>query len=87
MSLPNNIVVKQPTGTAIRVTQQNQVLSAQAPVTLRNTAADYNAIDRLTDVELSQREDGSTLVYNASTDKYEVKPLTAAITDIDGGTF
>lgn len=87
MALPNTVVVNQPTGTTIRVTQQNQVISTQAPVTLRNSAADYNAIDRLTDVELSMREDGSTLVYNASTDKYEVKPLTAAITGLDGGTF
>jgi len=87
MALPNSIVVQQVAGQTIRVTQQNQVISTQAPVTLRNTAADYNAIDRLTDVELSQRENGSTLVYNASTDKYEVKPLTAAITGLDGGTF
>lgn len=87
MSLPNNIVVAQVSGQTIRVTQQNQVISTQAPVTLRNTSADYNAIDRLTDVELSAREDGSTLVYNASTDKYEVKPITAAITGLDGGTF
>lgn len=87
MSLPNNIVVKQATGQTVKVTQQNQVLTTQAPVTLRNTAADYNAIDRLTDVVLTEREDGSTLVYNAATDKYEVKPLTAAITELDGGTF
>jgi uncharacterized ubiquitin-like protein YukD len=87
MSLPNNIVVKQVTGTTIKVTNQNQVLSTQAPVTLRNTAADYNAIDRLTDVDLTEREDGSTLVYNASTDKYEVKPITEALTGLDGGTF
>jgi len=87
MVLPSSIVVQQVAGQTIRVTQQNQVLSTQAPVTLRNTAADYNAIDRLTDVELSQRENGSTLVYNASTDKYEVKPITAAITGLDGGTF
>lgn len=87
MALPNTIVVNQPIGTVVKVTQQNQVLSSQAPVTLRNSAADYNAIDRLTDVELSARENGSTLVYNASTDKYEVKPITAAITGLDGGTF
>jgi len=87
MSLPNNIVVQQVSGQTIKVSQQNQVLTSQAPVTLRNTAADYNAIDRLTDVVLTEREDGSTLVYNASTDKYEVKPFAAAITGLDGGTF
>lgn len=75
------------TGQKIKVNIQGQVLTTQAPVTLRNTAADYNAIDRLTDVDLTERENGSTLVYNATTDKYEVKPLTAAITELDGGTF
>lgn len=87
MALPNTIVVNQPTGTVVKVTQQNQTLSSQAPVTLRNTAADYNAIDRLTDVVLTDRADGSTLVYNASTDKYEVRPLAVQITGLDGGTF
>ena len=75
------------TGQKIKVNIQGQTLTATAPVTIRNTAADYNAIDRLTDVELAQRQDGSTLVYNAATDKYEVKPITAAITELDGGTF
>jgi hypothetical protein len=75
------------TGQKIKVNIQGQTLTTTAPLTIRNTAADYNAIDRLTDVELSQRENGSTLVYNASTDKYEVKPLAAAITGLDGGTF
>lgn len=87
MALPNTIVVKQLTGQRIKVNTQNEVLTSQAPVTIRNTAADYNAIDRLTDVDLTSREDGSTLVYNAATDKYEVKPITAAITEVDGGTF
>ena len=75
------------TGQKIKVNIQGQTLTTTAPLTIRNTAADYNAIDRLTDVELSQRENNSTLVYNASTDKYEVKPLSAALTELDGGTF
>ena len=75
------------TGQKIKVNIQGQTLTATAPVTIRNTAADYNATDRLTDVVLTERENGSTLVYNATTDKYEVKPLTAAITELDGGTF
>lgn len=87
MSLPNNIVVQSLPGQTVRITQQNQVLTSQAPVTIRNTAADYNAIDRLTDVVLTDRTDGSTLVYNASTDKYEVKQLAVEITGLDGGTF
>ena len=87
MALPNSLVVQQIAGQRIQVKQQNQVLSTQAPVTLRNTAADYNAIDKLTDVDISTRSDGSTLVYNASNDKYELKSIAAAITSLDGGTF
>lgn len=87
MALPNSITVTQIQGTTVKVVPQNQVLTSQAPVTLRNSAADYNAIDRLTDVVLTERTDGSTLVYNASTDRYEVKPLTAALPSLDGGTF
>lgn len=75
------------TGQKIRVNIQGQTLTSTAPITLRNTASDYNAIDRMTDVDTSTRADGSTLVYNAVTDKYEVKPITAAITNLDGGSF
>lgn len=75
------------TGQRIRVNMQGQTLTGTAPITLRNTASDYNSIDRLVDVELGSRTNGSTLVYNALTDKYEVKPLSAAITSLDGGTF
>lgn len=41
-----------------------------------------NRLDTLEDVVEGVPEDNATLVYNASTDKYEVKPL-----DLDGGTF
>lgn len=75
------------TGQTIRVNLTGTQITASSPVSLRNTAADYNAIDKLSDVDVSSRADGSTLVYNATTDKYEVKPLSAAITELDGGTF
>lgn len=75
------------TGQVIKVNLQNNTLVASAPVSLRNTAADYNAIDKLSDVVITERADGSTLVYNAATDRYEVKPMTAALTSLDGGTF
>lgn len=74
-------------GQVIKVNLQNQVISASAPISLRSTASDFNAIDKLTDVSLTERTDGSTLVYNASNDKYEVKPLAAALPSLDGGTF
>lgn len=62
-------------------------ISTSSPISLRNAAADYNALDKLSDVDVSSRENNSTLVYNATTDKYEVKPLALAITSLNGGTF
>ena len=62
-------------------------ITTSTPVSLRNAAADYNAVDKLSDVDVSSRQNNSTLVYNATTDKYEVKPVVDAITSLNGGTF
>lgn len=62
-------------------------ISTSSPISLRNAAADYNALDKLSDVDVSTRQNNSTLVYNAATDKYEVKPVVEAITSLNGGTF
>lgn len=61
-------------------------LQTNAPITLKSVAVGGGTgrIDRLADViaDTPATEAGSTLVYNPTTDKYEVKLL-----DIDGGTF
>lgn len=46
-------------------------------------------IDTLVDVDASNKSDGSTLVYNSQSDKYEVKPLDLenVTGDLDSGTF
>ena len=75
------------TGQVIKVNLNGTTLTASAPVTLRSTASDFNSIDKLIDVSLADRTDGSTLVYNSSNDKYEVKPIASAIPSLDGGTF
>lgn len=62
-------------------------MTASAPITLRNTRADYNAIDKLTDVDITGRVDASTLVYNATTDRYELKTVAEVLPSLDGGTF
>lgn len=62
-------------------------ITTSSPLSLRNAAADYNAVDKLSDVDVSSRQNNSTLVYNATTDKYEVKPVVEAITSLNGGTF
>jgi hypothetical protein len=67
----------------VKVTDVGLVQTAD-PIVLKNiSGADANRLDNLDDVvEGANPAEKSTLVYNPSTDKYEVKLL-----DIDGGTF
>lgn len=60
------------------------------PITLKATARTINNLKDLTDVVEGTPSSGMTLVYNAATDKYEVKTLSSnniTITALDGGTF
>lgn len=77
-----------PAGQSIRVNlASDQTITSTAPITLRDTRSDYNAIDKLTDVDTSGRVNQSTLVYNAATDRYELKTIAQALPSLDGGTF
>jgi len=60
-----------------------------SPVTLKNNLASVNQnyIHNLLDVVEGNPADGDTLVYNATTDKYEVKQITVIVSSIDGGSF
>jgi hypothetical protein len=68
------------------------VIDTTVPVTLKNVPTLVNGvdtIDELHDVNLSQRNDGSTLVYDQPSDTYLVKKLDFIdiAGDLDGGTF
>tara|TARA_R110000868_G_scaffold328664_1_gene589484 strand:+ start:1021 stop:1278 length:258 start_codon:yes stop_codon:yes gene_type:complete len=75
---------------AIRVTANTtgETIQSSTPVTLKNTlnlnaSKSTSRLDNLVDVsEPNTPTDGATLVYNSSTDIYEVKEL-----DLDGGSF
>jgi len=41
----------------------------------------------LGDVNSTNLEDGSVIVYDAATDKFVVEPISSANTTIDGGTY
>lgn len=61
-------------------------------VTLKNQIQEIRSIEDIADVSEINVTDGATLVYNAATDKYEVKILdTGDINtenlNLDGGTF
>ena len=63
--------------------QTTDVITVGSTNILSGGASGTNRLDALEDVsEGLTPVDNSTLVYNASTDKYEVKEL-----DLDGGTF
>lgn len=59
-------------------------VQTSSPITLRNTIQNIARLDGLFDVvpDTAATANGSTLVYDTTTDKYIVKEL-----DLDGGTF
>lgn len=76
----------------VRVNLANNRLATAPtqPITLKASARTINTLKDITDVVEGSPQDGFTLVYNAATDKYEVKQLTVSdinITGLDGGTF
>jgi hypothetical protein len=74
-----------------KVTKTAGILQTSTPVTVKNQLREYqiNSIQDLPDVAETNVSNGSTLVFNSTTNLYEVKPLDAGnITGvIDGGEF
>lgn len=64
----------------------NVVLSNQRPRVLINQAQPIKSIDDLLDVDASTKVDGSILIYNASTQRFETSLLLNKQT-IDGGIY
>ena len=77
-----NAKITKITGVQAKVTNNAGVLSAVAPLTLKNQIQEIRSIEDIGDVDDINVATGSTLVYNSTTDKYEIKML-----DLDGGTF
>ena len=75
----------------IAVIKRKSVMQSDTnpPVVLKNNipGINQNYLHNLLDVVESNPKEGDTLVYNATTDKYEVKPVNVSVADIDGGTF
>lgn len=87
-----NVVVSKRKNVRVTANTTGGVIETSPPVTLKNLATlnnGVNTIDELTDVNLTQRNDGSTLIYDQTTDKYVVKHMEFVdITgDLDGGVF
>lgn len=77
---PNAIVANT---VGLTTTQSNPAIE------LKNNypAVNQNYLHNLLDVSENHPQDGDSLVYNSTTQKYEVKPVVISSADIDGGTF
>jgi hypothetical protein len=64
----------------------NVALSNQRQKVLINQAQPIRSIGDLIDVDISDKVDGSLLIYNASTQKFEASLLLDK-QDIDGGIY
>lgn len=84
--MSDNILNQGPTY-KVKVNQTDGRLQTNAPLSLRNVVregaqATVENIEDIQNVTVSNREDGSVIQYNSSTQNYEVKRI-----EIDGGTF
>lgn len=87
-----NVVVSRRRNVKVSSNTTAGVIDTTTPVTLKNipsVTTGVNTIDEMRDVGLSQRSDGSTLIYDNVTDTYQVKHLDFGniAGDLDGGVF
>ena len=73
------------------VNNQAGVLAPTTQIGIKNELGQtiaISSVDQLIDVDITQKTANATLVYNASTMKYEVRPMTFEdIGILDGGTY
>jgi len=75
----------------VTVNNLGNVLTGVSPFTLKNQITEITSIEQIADVDEINVTTGATLIYNSSTDKYEIRPLQftdmSGTVDLDGGTF
>ncbi len=74
---------------SVKLNNNGGTLSPTKEVTLKNQINEIRSIEDIGDVDEVSVVNGATLVYNATTGKYEVKPLDFGDieADFDGGLF
>lgn len=84
-------VIGRTTHQQVKVNNTGGVLQTSTPITLKNQVTEINSIEDIADVAEVDVSSGSTLVYNESMDRYEVKKLDVGDIvgefDLDGGEF
>lgn len=85
------VAVGRTTSQALKVKTNGGVLQTQTPITLKNQIQEIRSIEDISDVAEVDVSAGSTLVYNPTNDKYEVRKLDAGdlsgTINLDGGEF
>jgi hypothetical protein len=85
-----NVRLNKETKITAKVSTNQGYLNPKA-LTIKNQLREYqiNSLEDLPDVDEVNVATGSTVVYNSTTGKYEVKPLDAnfILGRIDGGEF
>lgn len=75
----------------VTVNNLGNVLTGVSPFTLKNQITEISSIEQIADVDEINVTAGATLIYNSSTDKYEIRPFQftdmSGTVDLDGGTF
>ena len=81
--------IPQVTRQNVKVNNIGGTLTPYAPITLKNQAIEITSIENIPDVDEINVTDGATLIFNSTTNKYEIKPLNFSDLsgDIDGGSF
>lgn len=75
----------------VKLNNNGGILSPTGSISLKNQPNVLTTIQDIPDVSEIEVSTGSTLIYNSSTDNYEIKHMQFAdisgTLDLDGGTF
>ena len=90
-----NVVVSRKRTVNVSTHGTGGIIDTTVPVTLKNvptiisSGGGATSFDQLTDVNLSQRSDGSVPIYDQATNTYVVKEMeySEIIGSVDGGEF
>lgn len=75
----------------VKMNKSGSILQSSInPITLKNQISEIRSIEDIADVAEVEVTSGSTLIYNPSNDKYEVRKLQSQdfdVLNLDGGEF
>lgn len=58
----------------VKVNKTGSMLQSNRPITVKNQIEEIRSLEDIPGVNVTLKEDGATIVYNANTGKYDIKP-------------